>query len=270
MKRCSICRKIYPDETMYCLDDGNPLAVVFEIAEEPTIVKNDWQIPPAMPSTKQSGNSTILYVLAGIFGLLVLLGGAGVAAVMFMMPRNDSSNHTSVTAKKETGSPFSNTAETKTKNEAAPTPTSDPEKERIEKEKADLKKEQDSLEKERKRLEDERKKLEEKKKTSADEIKTTTTTTATRPPPQPTTRIKFSRGSASQTVSGRIGSERSFVLEARSGQYLSASVGSGGGCVTFRGGGASTGFTTSSGDNRITLVNNCSSESSFTLTVAIR
>ena len=146
------------------------------------------------------------------------------------------------------------------------TPTPNREKEELDKQKAELKEKQDSLEKEKQRMEEERKKLEEKKNNPPS---TPEKPTVNSYPPQPTARINFSRGSVSQTVAGSVGSERSFVLAARSGQYLSASV-SGGGCVTFRGGSSSAGFTTSSGDNRLTLVNNCNTESSFSLTVAIR
>lgn len=91
-----------------------------------------------------------------------------------------------------------------------------------------------------------------------------------------TKRIVFRRDSTSATVSGRIAAirERSFVLGARAGQYLSATVSSSGGCVEFdkgRGtpGGTSLNYTTSSGSNYIAIVNNCNRRVSYSLTVSI-
>lgn len=254
---------------MFCLADGTPLTLIFDLPEEETIVRNDLQIPPAMPAKQKSGSLIIFYLAGGVLALFLAIGAVGAVAYLALSGLNTPSE----TGKKDTRLPFPNTPEITKNKEATPTPTKevtptpDREKEEIDKEKAELKQKQDALERERKKLEEDRKRLEERKNTPE--------ATPEKPPertypPQPTARIKFSRGSVSQTVSGRVGSERSFVLEARSGQYLLGSVSSGGGCVTFRGGSSSAGFTTSSGDNRLTLVNNCSSESSFSLTVAIR
>ena len=65
------------------------------------------------------------------------------------------------------------------------------------------------------------------------------------------TRVRFARGQTSTSISGTLGSigERDFVLSARSGQYLSANVSSGGGCVKFSTISTSQAFTTDNGDN---------------------
>ncbi len=64
------------------------------------------------------------------------------------------------------------------------------------------------------------------------------------------TRIRFARGRTSTTVSGKmVYGERSYVLGARYGQYVSANVSSRNGCVRFSNGSTSTGYTTNSGNN---------------------
>ncbi len=85
------------------------------------------------------------------------------------------------------------------------------------------------------------------------------------------TRIKFARGAISSRVSGEIDSKarRSFLLQARSGQNLSAQVNSTNNCVIFENGSSSLGFTTISGDNQVTIYNNCES-ANFSLTVSIQ
>ena len=85
------------------------------------------------------------------------------------------------------------------------------------------------------------------------------------------TRIRFARGRTSTSVSGTIGAggQRSFVLGARYGQYLSANVSSRGDCITFNNGATSTSYTTRAGNNFIYLRNGCGRAVSFTLTVSI-
>jgi hypothetical protein len=83
------------------------------------------------------------------------------------------------------------------------------------------------------------------------------------------TRIRFARGRTSATVSGRIFyGERSFVLGARYGQYLSANVSSRNGCVKFSNGATSTNYITRSGNNYLYLVNGCGT-TVYSLTVSI-
>jgi hypothetical protein len=85
------------------------------------------------------------------------------------------------------------------------------------------------------------------------------------------TRIRFARGSTSASVSGTLygGDTRTYVLSARSGQYLSANVSSRNGCVTFQNGATSASYTTISGNNRLYVGNGCGRQTSFTLTVSI-
>ena len=83
-------------------------------------------------------------------------------------------------------------------------------------------------------------------------------------------RINFRRGRDSETISGRVDRERSFVLRTLGGQYLSSSINSPGNCVVFAGGSTSTGFSTSNGDSRLDLRNNCGQPARFTLTVTVR
>jgi hypothetical protein len=85
------------------------------------------------------------------------------------------------------------------------------------------------------------------------------------------TRIRFTRGRTSTSVSGKIGGGggRSYVLAARYGQYLSANVSSRNGCVTFGNGATSTSYITRSGNNYLYLNNGCRGLTSYTLTVSI-
>ena len=83
------------------------------------------------------------------------------------------------------------------------------------------------------------------------------------------TRIRFAGGRTSATVSGRmVYGERSFVLGARYGQYLSANVSSRNGCVKFSNGATGTSYITRSGNNYLYLINACR-QTNFTLTVSI-
>lgn len=85
------------------------------------------------------------------------------------------------------------------------------------------------------------------------------------------TRIRFARGTTSTSVSGIVGGygERSFILRARYGQYLSANLSSRNGCVKFSNGATSISYTTDSGSNYLYLSNGCGRQTRFTLTVSI-
>jgi hypothetical protein len=104
----------------------------------------------------------------------------------------------------------------------------------------------------------------------------------TSPPPRPpgdapepaadpgVTRISFRPGRISDTVSGNVVKNRRYVLYAKNGQNLIATVRSNGGCVTFEGGSPRISYPTKEGDNALTLVNNCGDPKPFRLTVRIR
>ena len=272
MKQCPQCRQAYSDETIFCLSDGTPL-ILFDDApeevtvfkpiqptqeeitvfkpnrEEITITRPSQNIQPTVPPVQSGSSPTFLYLVAGL--LLLLIGGGVILAAIFVFSQMSGGN---------------------TNTEIAKVTNTDNGQNKLGDQQANLRQQQDQLEKEKERLANERKKLDEEKNKSVPTppLLSTPPPPPTAPkPPQPTARIKFGRGNIAQSVSGKIYTQRSFVLEARSGQYLSASV-SGGGCVTFSGGGTSTGFTTITGDNRLTLVNNCDKEAGFSMTVAIR
>lgn len=84
------------------------------------------------------------------------------------------------------------------------------------------------------------------------------------------TRISFRPGRVSNTVSGRVIKNRTYVLHAKNGQNLIATVRSTGGCVTFEGGSPRISYPTKEGDNALTLVNDCGDPKPFRLTVGIR
>lgn len=190
-----------------------------------------------------------MFAYLSIALLALVVGGAVVLWVK-------SDSNVSPTAKNEIASTNSNTTE----------PSPNKSQDLLTQQKANLQNEQDALEKEKQRLADERKKLEIQKNKS-DQPQTYNQTSSQS---YPTARIKFRRGSVEETVSGNIGSERSFVLYTLSGQYLSASVNSGNGCVVFANGSTSTTYTTSKGDSYLRLKNNCGGGASFSLTVYIR
>jgi hypothetical protein len=83
------------------------------------------------------------------------------------------------------------------------------------------------------------------------------------------TRIRFARGTSSTVAGKMVYGERSFVLGARYGQYLSANVSSRNGCVRFSNGGTSTSYITRSGNKYLYLINSCR-QRNFTLTVSIQ
>ncbi len=93
---------------------------------------------------------------------------------------------------------------------------------------------------------------------------------------QTATRVRFGKGKTSTTVTGKIsgnGGIRTFVLGAKSGQTLSATVSSRNGKVYFEGNPddvTSYSFTTDSGDNYISVENLGKSATNFTLTISIR
>lgn len=86
------------------------------------------------------------------------------------------------------------------------------------------------------------------------------------------TRIRFARGRTSASVSSTIsgGSQRKFVLSARAGQDLSATVSSRNGCVVLGNQQTAESYSTDQGNNIIDLFNRCRTTTSFTLTVSIR
>jgi len=85
----------------------------------------------------------------------------------------------------------------------------------------------------------------------------------------PPTRISFHRGSTGETILGSVDRGRNYVLRAREGQRLSATVSSANNCIVFNSNTTTITFTTVRGDNWLGLVNNCGAQSGFSLTVSI-
>ncbi len=241
MKRCPQCQQTFSDENSYCLFDGTPL--IFDAPEELTVIRPSPFVQQPLQPTRQGVSPMFAYLAIGLLALVV--GGA----VIFWIK---SESNVSSTAKNEVPNIISNSIE----------PKSNKEQDRLSEQKTNLQEEQALLEKEKQKLADERKKLEARKNNP---VETTFTSVS-----QPMARINFRKGSVQETISGSVASERSFVLRAKSGQYLSASVNSGNGCVVSGNGSTSINSTTIKGDNRLTLVNNCGGQTSFSLTVYIR
>lgn len=282
MKRCPQCQGTFSDENFFCLSDGTPLPPPFDSSGEVTFVRNateqetfvrnapeeatvvrgaPFAAPPAAPAAARQGVSpAFAYLAVGMF-VLLLIGGAGI--LFLLLKSNSSDTKASSNSKNTVVNSFSNFSET---TPSKSSPTREPDSANLQK--SNLEEQQAALEREKQKLADERRALDAQKTKPVEP-----STYATPPPPpavQPTARISFSRGSSQSTVSGTVASQRSYVLAARSGQYLSASVSSGGGCVTFTNGSTGMSYTTGGGDNRVTLVNKCGSQSSFSLTVSIR
>ena len=247
MKRCPQCQQTFLDENLYCLSDGTPLVPVFDAPEETTVIRPSPFLQQPPQPARQGVSPIFAYLSIALLALIV--GGA-----VILWVKSDS--NVSPNAKNEIA--FTNT------NTTEPSPNKN--QDFLSQQKANLQNEQDALEKEKQKIADERKKLEaQKNKSDQSQIYNQTSSQS-----YPTARIKFRRGSVEETISGNIGSERSFVLYTLSGQYLSASVSSGDGCVVFANGSTTTIYTTSKGDSYLRLKNNCGGGASFSLTVYIR
>ncbi len=252
MKACPSCHRTYPDDTLaFCLDDGSPLSVSYDSEATRVIPANrippsatvaSIPVPPQQPrgqTFSSQGISNIgrrtnplLYV---IIALLVLIAGGGlVALLLFGRSSNTNNQVANVAANNQPDS--------------------------VRQQKQDLQNQQADLDRERQRVEDERKKLESEK---------TKPVETTAPSVDSPARISFRRGSVQETISGVVARSKSYVLKAKGGQYLSASVTSNG-CVVFNTGSASMNYVTASGDNWITVVNNCGGRAPFNVTVDIR
>lgn len=259
MKNCPACNTQYSDDTLsFCLQDGTPL--VAPDVDTPTVVLGETEtvarqarihvplndpnsaawpqsqvthVATAMPEQNRSNTPIVIAIVA--VGLLVLLGIVGLAAVMFLKNAATSTVANANTNTISNGNlssrafPTPQMSPVVTPTLAASTPYPTP----------------------------------------------MSSPAATPPPPRSsyagTTRLKFARGAYSTSFGGDInpGDARSLVLACRSGQALSATVSSSGGCVTFRGGGASFRTTTSGGDNYLTVTNSCSQVVRFSVSITV-
>lgn len=252
MKRCGSCNQTYGDDMMFCLSDGTPLGVMLDDVEQQTVVRPSIAtvVAPA-PITAASG-SNAKYFVAGTAFLMIFGFIALAAAALIFWPRGSVPTNSNVSSIATTPIP-------------TPARTVEPP---ANIDRADLKNIEDELERERKKLADERKKLEDDKRKNTGE--------PPEPPLQPrfndsgTARISFRRGSVGETVSGTVGRARSYVLRTGFGQYLSADVSSGGGCVVFSNGARNISFTTSRGDTYLNVRNNCDRPATYRINVTVR
>lgn len=241
MKKCPQCNQFFDDENLFCLNDGTPLnspniAETQSFTDEvPTVFAPRFHTPPTNQQVSATNNNKWIFPVLGLLvGIIIVLG----FLVFSNRLSGDKEN------KAETNSNRENRAETNATRGVTNT--------------------NGNLSAEKKLTE-----------TPAQVTKKTPEPVVSTPqiPPKSyaATRIRFAKGAISSTVSSSIGADgkRTFILAARSGQYLSAAVNSQNGCVVFSDQSANIGFTTSKGDNYIYLSNNCDA-TNFNLTVTIR
>lgn len=231
----------------FCLDDGSPLLSSYNSEATQVIpvdrVTNGATLPSiplqAEPRRRQTvasqaipnGDRKTNPLLYVIIALLALIAGGGLVALLMFVRSSPASNQIA-------NVPANNQQDARQQQ--------------------DLQNQQAELDRERQRLEDERKKLESQKTKPAE---TAAVDSAAR--------ITFRRGSVQETIPGVVARSKSYVLKAKAGQSLSATVTSNG-CVVFNTGSTSMDSVTTSGDNWITVVNNCAAQAPFNLTVYIR
>lgn len=248
MKRCPQCNHVYTDDMSFCLSDGRPLVALLDEQDEATVVRPGRKEAAAAPATRSG--LWLKFLIAGVVLFLGFVVLAGIAAWV-LWPRD-------VVVVQGNGNNSNILTPTPART---PTRTVDPNSN----DQSNLRSQQEELDRERKRLEDERRRLDEERRKP---------TNTPAPPPRfddpGTSRISFRRGSVGETVSGTVGRQRSYVLRTMAGQYLSASVRSPGGCVTFADGGSSTGYPTRSGDSYLYVRNNCGEPARFSLSVTVR
>jgi hypothetical protein len=259
MKICPQCSTQYADDTLsFCLDDGTRL--VGGTVETPTVVLNEaetvvrnagaWQsgqptqfvpqnypqqAPPPVPTARSgSGGSKVFIVIAAVaLGFFAIVGILAVAGYVYF---NASAPAVANVNANRTPVPNSNRPSV---NTISPTPAISP-----------------------------------------SPTPTATQAPANVPSPTPksevasypsTQRLKMSSGSYTSSASGSInpGDTRSFVLACRAGQQLTASIASGGPCVTISNGGSAIKWTTVQGDNKVMVRNNCQDVAKFSLSVSV-
>lgn len=233
MKRCPSCQQTYSDDVSFCLMDGTALRP--KIDEEISTIVREPRAASQPNLTKRK------FPLVGclIVALLALIA-VGVAVVVIYLVRNSSKDVANQTN-------ISNT------NVSA-----------VNKQLSNLQEQQNEIERQKQELANERRTIEDQNKKQQANINPPT---ATDPP---TSRIKFSRGSIQQTVSGNVIKRRSYVLQTLSGQFLSADVRSSGNCVVLSNGSTSQSYVTNQGDSSLTVTNSCASPANFSLTVVVR
>lgn len=241
MKQCPQCGSTYSDDTLnYCLTDRTSLVPVEVPDEETTVIRPQSAARETQVLAAEPGVSPVFKYLAIGFGIfLLLLAGAGLAAWSFWNSRSDQTAQQTLNVPTPEGgtaasrTPTNSNKETNRGESSTPVP-------------------------------------------SPSATRTAVADVSPTPAPKPpasdpgTGRISFKKGSTSQTMSGTLVHDRSFVLRTMAGQTLNARVSSRDGCVEFDGGGNSVGFTTPNGDVSLNLVNTCDEPAPFTMNVSVR
>jgi hypothetical protein len=248
MKMCPQCGRMYADDLTFCLQDGSVLAPEPPEAagEEPTVVRAPRRTEPAVAHPRPASSSAgwLKWAIPAVL-LLIVAAVVAIAAVLLLRPMLVPSTNEQAAVPANTNSRQQRPAENRPafpSSSPSPTPakTGTPAKN-------------------------------DEPHDNRDPGPSTTPDVGedrfTDPGPA---RITFRRGAVGDTVAGRIAKERSFVLQTIAGQRLSAQVRSAGNCVEFSGGGTSTGFSTSQGDSRVTIVNICDRPARFTLSITVR
>lgn len=255
MRQCPKCTAVYLDETLaFCLEDGTrltdtrqadtPTAVYAEtelvtsvrpggIAADPRFMESQvTRVGSLATSPPTKSNKSGLMLAFAAMGAVVLCGLAGI--IGFTVYKNSGG----IVADKGPSGPNVNASAP-----AIPTPTGKPTSTPT---------------------------------PTATPTSTPSATPASTPKPErasypSTVRLKFARGAYATSYSGEInpGDTRSVVLACLSGQTLSASISGGESCVSIRGGGSSTRFTTSSGDNYVSVSNSCSTVVRFSISITV-
>lgn len=247
MRRCPQCGQIYSDDLIYCLQDGSSLLGASEAEETPTAVR-----PPRPNVIVRRKRPVAKYLALGLLALLGVAAAGAVGAYFVWSSLGKPQNQETATADPTTPTPRRSPV-------IQTTPTATP--------KEDEKDQNGRLadqQRERERLAEERR---EQNDLEAEDQDVDSEPAFSDPG---AARIRFRRGRVSETVSGRINRSRSFVLYTLSGQNLSASVRSDRNCVVLENGASSMSFTTSIGDSRVSVKNNCPRPARFDLTVTVR
>jgi hypothetical protein len=242
MKTCPNCGTRYTDDTLsFCLSDGTPLgddeaasAITVVIGEPNTLARpvatNGTEMTSTAPPTSWASRTGLAVALTAL-GMLILFGG--VAVVGFLIWRNYGTAPINPEQNRNENRVVVNSSS------PSPAPTSTA-------------------------------KTVQNPQPTLPKTPVSTPDAPTRATYPATQRLKMARGAFSASFGGEInpGDERSFILACRAGQSLSATVG-GGSCVTFSGGGSSLSRTTTSGDNYLTVTNNCPTVARFSGRVSI-
>jgi len=232
MKRCPQCGSMYSDDRLnFCLADGTPLTFTSEHDETTTLVRQRDVVPKTQVGNNKSGVSSIFkYLTIVLVALILLLGLAGVFVWSYW--NSDTARNTSAPSERPPALPVRSPDIVQQSNsDVRPEPSP-----------------------------------------------TITMERAPAPSPQLDTvikdagivRIRFRRGSISETVRGIVSVRRSYVLRTMEGQKLFATVGSPGNCVILDGGADTLELNTPSGDVMMMINNQCETPSPFTLKVTVR